>query len=316
MQTAFHPIPDALVHREATFRKLTLLSSIVLACLCIAPTVHGTDDETRDIFGIKQLFPTRTRGRVWVAHWNESPRTFTGVDPNDQWFDADHGDGRYTVDGQGRLTATGPTVRMYVHDPHREVEWSENLEITVYFTRISETKLVSWSGPQIFARTNHGTIGNENRNLCDDRGYGAKITVDGRWEFEKETAHHLTNGYVSAATVKPWPELPKNLKVGVKFILRNLSNDTRVRLELYRDLTGGRDGGRWEKMTEFVDAGDNWGKGAGSASPGVRPELPLIRSAVLPDSESKKPMMSVYLRHEYGTVDYEKFSIREIDRLP
>jgi hypothetical protein len=36
---------------------------------------------------------------------------------------------------------------------------------------------------------------------------------------------------------------------------------------------------------------------------------------VLPNSENKKPMISVYLRHEYGTVEYEKFSIREIDTL-
>src|SRR5438093_417242 len=82
--------------------------------------------------------------------------------------------------------ASGDTVRMYVHDPARKVEWDENLEITVYIRRIGETKSVSYSGLQIFARTNHGTTGDERKHLCDDRGYGAKVTVNGRWEFEKE----------------------------------------------------------------------------------------------------------------------------------
>ncbi len=86
-------------------------------------------------------------------------------------------------------------------------------------------------------------------------------------------------------------------------------------MELYRDLSGGVDGGKWEKMTEFIDTGKNWGLGKTPPAPSVPPELPLIRSVVLPNSESKLPMLSVYLRHEYGTIEYEKFSIREIEPL-
>jgi hypothetical protein len=296
-------------------RRLTVFCAVVLVSACaLAASAYAGD--SLDHFRIKKLFPTKAAGREWFSQWNGRARNFTGIDPEDKWFDADHGDGQYAVDGNGRLTATGPTVRMYVHDPGRRTEWNENLEITVYFTRIRETKLVSYSGLQIFARTNHGTVGDENRNLCDDRGYGAKVTVDGRWEFEKETAHHRTNGYVSVATVKPWPELPTNVNVGVKFVIRNLCQDTQVKLELYRDLTGGALGGHWEKLTEFVDTGSNWGVGAGAAAPTVRPELPLIRSFVLPGSETKKPMLAVYLRHEYATMQYEKWSIREIEPLP
>lgn len=300
--------------RPANFRTIILLC--LLALPGVLPTVTwGADDGSRDVFGIKNLLPTRAGGREWFAHWTGKAREFVDADPDDKWFDTNHGDGEYSVDGHGKLTATGPIVRMYVHNPDG-TEWNENLEITVYFTRRTETQLVSYSGPQIFARTNHGTIGDERKNLCDDRGYGAKVTVDGRWEFEKETAHHRPHGSASVATAKPWPELPTNVCVGVKYILRTMNNGTHVKLELYRDLAHGTKGGQWEKMTEFVDNGHNFGLGADAAAPGVKPELPLIHSLVLPDSESKKPMITVYLRHEYATIDYEKFSIREVDALP
>ena len=290
---------------------------VLLALSLSAFAGEDPADAPRDRFGIRMLFPTRPGGREWQAKWdNGRARTFIGIDPLDRWFDADHGQGKYAVDGKGTLTATGPTVRMYVHDPARKTEWGENLEITVYFTRLSETRLVSYSGLQIFARTTHGTVGNETRNLCDDRGYGAKVTVDGRWEFEKEITHGRDDGYAITASTRPWPELPKNVKIGVKYVLRNQGTNTQVKVELYRDLTGGANGGRWEKITEFIDTGKNWGLGKTAPAPGVPPELPLIRSMVLPNSESKLPMLSVYLRHEYASMAYEKLSIREIEPLP
>jgi hypothetical protein len=272
----------------------------------------------RDPFGIRQLFPTRTTGREWFAAWNNHhPRAFKdALDPDDPFFDTAHGSGRYTIDGQGTLRADGNTVRMYVHDPKLQTEWAEDLEITVYITRISESKTLSYSGLQIFARTNHGTLGSETKNLCDDRGYGAKVTLDGRWEFEKETAHEKPHGYVSVATTQPTRELPKATPIGVKFILRNRTKDGTVQVELYRDLTAGKDGGTWEKMTAFTDTGKNWGQNADAPAPNVKPETLLTHAAALPDSESKKPQLTVYFRHEYASMDYQKASIREIDPLP
>jgi len=294
---------------------LRLAAGLVLmtmACsLCAAE-----DSAALDKFGITKLFPTKRGGREYFAHWTGTARTFTGQDPDDLWYDADHGNGTYTVDGAGHLTAAGSTVRMYVHDPKKQAEWDENLEITVYVTRISETQTVSYSGLQIFARTNHGTLGNENENLCDDRGYGAKLNIDGTWAFEKETKHEGGHGYVTVAATKPAESLPKNVKVGLKYVLRNMSQNTQVKVELYRDLSDGTNGGKWEKITEFVDTGSNWGVGADTPKAGVLPQLPLIKAQVLPSSESKKPMLTVYFRHEYGTMRYERLSIREVEPLP
>jgi hypothetical protein len=267
---------------------------------------------------IAKLMPTRSRGREWFSKWaNGHARSFVdATDPDDPWFDTRHGNGTYAIDGNGLLAAKGDMVRMYVLDPAKKVEWNENLEITVYIRRIGETKTLSYSGLQIFARTNHGAIGNEEKNLCDDRGYGAKVTVDGRWEFEKEIRHGADAGYSGGESVKPWKELPKDKWIGVKFILRTQTAAKHVRLELYRDLTEGEAGGQWEKIVEDVDSGATWGVAAPSCAPGVVPELALTRQTLLPNSESGKPMLTVYFRHEYGTMQYRNASVREVDPLP
>lgn len=289
-----------------------------LAVLTMGALSLDASEAPCDAMGVRELFSTHAGGRTWACTWsNGHARTFGyATDPKDPWFDCAHGEAEYRVDGQGVLTARGDLVRMYVCDPVRQAEWGENLEITVYVTRLRETRLVSYSGLQIFARTNHGAMGKEALALCDDRGYGGKVTLDGRWEFEKETAHQRTNGNPCLGTQHPWDALPVGVPVGVKFVLRNLAGGTQVKLELYRDLTGGKGGGVWERMAEVIDTGTNFGVGASACKSGVPPELPLIRSRMLPDSESGHPMMAVYFRHEYGAMEYRRASIREIDPLP
>jgi hypothetical protein len=283
-----------------------------------SPSLSSPPAITTDKFGVAELYPTAAGGLEWSSSWdNGNPRTIGNeVDPDDSWFDTDHGESTYTVDGTGTLTASGNYTRMYVHDPANVRQWSENLEITVYVKRMNETQLVDYSGLQLFARTNHGTNGNENRNFCDDRGYGVLVLTDGRWKLEKETAHHLANGYVDLPGKKPWSGLPKDTWVGVKFVLRNMNNDTKVKLEIYRDMTAGANGGKWEKLYEFVDNGTNFGAGYGPCKPGVNPALPLTHSQIDLTSETKRPMLSVYARNEYGTMEYADFTIREINPLP
>lgn len=271
-----------------------------------------------DRFGIRQLYPTAEGGMEWTSKWDSGKFRQLGneVDPDDNWFETTHGVGTYTIDGNGTLTASGNFTRMYVHDAANKREWSENLEITLYLKRINETQLVDYSGPQIFARTNHGTDGNEDMNICDDRGYGVLVQTNGRWKLEKESAHNQPNGYIDLPSKKVGNELPKDSSTGIKFVLRNVDNDTEVKLEVYRDITNGLNGGNWEKIYDFTDNGTNFGVGYAACKPGVNPALPLIHSQINAASETTKPMLAVYARNEYATMEYSRFSIREIDPLP
>lgn len=279
-----------------------------------------------DPFGVTQLHPTKANGRTYFAtSWrNGKPREFRdSTDPLDPWFDAGHGSGRYNIDGKGTLTADGDVVRMYVHDPDRKTEWDENLEITAYITRVKESRRVSYSGPQIFARTNHGTFtgasATEEDTLCDDRGLGAKVNLTGAWAFEKETCHGADAGYATAGLAPYWPQgYPVGLPVGVKYVLRNVlradGEPTKVKLELFVDMSNAKGGGSWTKVTEYTDEGD-WGKANARCGAGVDPAMLALRSRLMRNSETQRPELTVYFRHEYAVMRYQRLSVREIDAL-
>lgn len=295
------------------------------ACLLVAAAPAPVSPRT-DPFGITELFPSKPNGTAWYAtSWsNGKPRDLLeDVDPMDPWFDTTHGSGRYAIDGKGTLAADGDVVRMYVHDPDRRTEWAEDLEITAYITRIRETKRVDYSGPQIFARTNHGTFTgvfpDEDRTPCDDRGLAGKINLDGTWAFEKETHHGADEGYATAGATRYWPSgFPTGRPVGVKVVLRNVL-DTRgepraVRLALYVDMTDGTNGGSWTRVTDYTDEGE-FGRGHTPCAQGVDPALVHVRSRLLESSETGRPELTVYFRHEYGIMQYRRLSVREIEPL-
>ena len=279
-----------------------------------------------DPFGIAELSPTKAHGATYFAtSWaNGKPREFRdAVDPMDPWFDTAHGSGLYGIDGRGTLTADGDVVRMYVHHPDRTTEWDENLEITVYITRVSEKTRVDYSGLQIFARTNHGTftgdLSDEEKTPCDDRGVAGKINLDGTWAFEKETRHGGANGYATAGAKRYWPSgFPVGKPVGVKYVLRNVAHDRgeplRVKLDLYVDMTDGKAGGTWTRVTDYTDEG-HWASGNTPCAAGVDPALLPIRARLLKHSETKRPELTVYFRHEYAVMRYQRLSVREIEPL-
>lgn len=301
--------------------------ALLLAVACIGrppplspPSTEPPADDTGaprppgpglDAFGIRMLYPNAAGGMAWTSSWASRARRFDGIDPDDPWFDAAHGDASYSVTGDGILQISGSVPRMYVHDPALERQWG-NVEITMYFKRLADGS-VPWGGMVSVARTNHGTTGNENVHKCDTRGIGARMRYDGAVDFEKETNHPDSH---AVARKMQWSDgLPLGTWIGYKHVVVDLP-DGRVRQELWIDERGGEGGGEWRLLNSFEDDGKSYGATTQACDAGTPSTLPLSRAAARAGSESGKPNISVYFRSDQvgpGGLWYKWGSVREIE---
>ena len=84
-------------------------------------------------------------------------------------------------------------------------------------------------------------------------------------------------------------------------MVKTLPDNGSVLLELYRDLTDGRNGGDWEKVLEFIDTGEWYVE----AEEGICNDFPHNKILFTPGF--------VFIRNDFiDEAEYKNFSIREI----
>lgn len=296
---------------------------IILIPICIVTGLIFLLPYSSDLdnFGIKKLYPTELFGRNWHANWdNGKERKFESVqkDPYDSSVQL-RGNGKISIDGKGIASLSGETPRIYVLDKSKP-KWT-NVEITFYAKRISETNEISHQGFVAGARSEHQDA---DKNKCLGATYYGRFLYDGDISFQKELVHGevfserfpnldksnsmSTNQDLSQDGEKKfyWNStggyLPKNIWVGIKFIV--FSHNDVVKLELYRDLTDGLNGGKWEKITEFLDTGDNI---SFNSNYDIEKKCGFNEKVILQSGNS------VFLRNDgIEKALYKKFSVREI----
>src|SRR5918996_471092 len=265
-------------------------------------TGEGESKDEIDRLGIMELYPTKSGGQEWYSSWNNGIIRELGFGQRDAYDNIElSGDGSLKVNGEeGIAHSSGKAPRIRVVDSD-----FDNVEITLYGKRISEKEEISYQGFVVGARSKHYTD-----QECYANTYYGRFTYDGRVSFEKELFHgHGDDAYYPQLKkdIYLWPDgIPRDEWIGLKFIVRTITNekgeDAAVKLELYRDLTDGRNGGTWVKVLEFTDVGEWYVE----AKEGICNDYPHNKILFTPGF--------VFIRNDYiDEAQYKKFSIREID---
>lgn len=294
--------------------------SILPALLCILLQRESFSQCNTDVFGIAQFYPSAASTREWTsAHWNNGvDRTVKyasdSYDPTDWTEDHSGSTNGFHIDGNGVMSMSGGSPRFHINSLRTtkvSAQFYLNIEFTAYYRRVGTTG-ADYGGMIVGARS--GPLGHASSggNDCDATTYYSRFRNDGKWDFEKELKHP-TSDYWSGSgfhTQDPlWKGnkvLPENRWIGMKYIIYNIENNTKVKLEVYIDsVSNGNpvNGGHWEKVGEVTDAG-SW---------------PAAPSAISGCSYTDQMMIilqghgTLLLRTDGDQADYKMVSIREID---
>lgn len=278
-----------------------------------------------DPFGVKMLAPTKAGGREWFlpatadkadAEWQPGI-VITKVSP-----------GVFHVSGAPRMMVVSPAGKA----------WWRNVEMTSYVRQTGTVNVYQDQEPHwtMFARgERHANnniapasinLGNPApmgtvtwpgypwnglasiNNACLSTCYHALFYPTGKMILEKEITHTEGYGARNAGQLTLGGFQPAlNRWFGAKFLLRDMSGDKAVKLELWVDKNGDRN---WVKATEASDTG-NWA--AGNAN--------LNGCAGAPTRYGVNQVVTwagpwAAFRVDNLAYDFKWLSVREVDPLP
>jgi hypothetical protein len=190
-----------------------------------------------DIFGIKEIYPTRLEGREWFLN-SEDPRSdgifYITSDKN------------ITKQSDGSWLINSSEVRMNVDTPPGLSEW-KNVEITGYARILSVIDLSKENDLAWFARSGI----HSNKSPCEGTGLIGGIHTDGTVERKKEILFRegYTDGRDKAKVVVD-PIIGR--WIGWKVVMYNTNNNSAVKMESYID---NKDTNYWVQVTNLTDNG-------------------------------------------------------------
>lgn len=186
---------------------------------------------------VTMLYPDAANTESWdSAHWDDGiiREIYRSGDVNDPTgWSRQRGSGQVIVDGRGVATMQGSQPRIYLNGVPDKF-W-KNVEVTAYYKRVRDDA-TPWGGMVIGAR--NGADGHTSYDPCAATTYHGRVRHDGNVDLQKELKHPNSE---TVARVNVWDgqALPYDQWIGVKFVVYNIENDSKVKLELYRDLTEG-----------------------------------------------------------------------------
>lgn len=295
-----------------------------------------------DIFGIRKIYATASGGRVYNSNWHTATShtwDATGgqvpaanLDPQDSFADlVSPTTCRATVDADtdtltADTNADRNSWRYYIKDPLDDEtsstwKWSESVEVTVYYKAIQD-----YSGGSIHVHCRLMGPGEHWNAITDDNPAGCKaagheysyeIKKNGVNQFRKEEFHDSVangEGYTDNVIFSD-TSAPYNSWIGMKLVTKKKSA-TSMKLEAWKDLTDGLNGGTWIKAGEIIDDGTNW-KIADSAGVSNYASIPAGSgncTKISPiDAALTMTGSAVGIRVDNTKVMFKKFSCREID---
>jgi hypothetical protein len=202
-----------------------------------AASLTSDSSNGEDIFGIKEIYPTKPKGREWYLNLE---------DPRSDGIFYITSDKNITRQRDGSWLINSSEVRMNVDTPPGVSEW-KNVEITGYARILSVIDPSKENDLAWFARSGI----HSNKTPCEGTGLIGGIHTDGTVEWKKEILFRegYTDGRAKSKVVVD-PIIGR--WIGWKVVMYNTNNNSAVKMESYID---NKDTNYWVQVTNLTDNG-------------------------------------------------------------